>query len=166
MTTESPSLEVTSVSMKARAVLRHTNALPAIPIKVSWSGCRDRRLSLSLQSLVRRRKRARLPAALQACPRTLPRRALRVPKVQIKFARNPSLCATVQGTPSNGALVNFANCLNPTSPSAANQLFYAFNNGPIQLAGTNYCFDAGRSIYSWRTQKSPEFSARASFKAF
>jgi len=65
------------------------------------------------------------------------------PKVQIKWKTNPSLCATVQGTPANGTPVNMQNCFNPTSPSASSQLFYAINNGVIQLAGTNFCLDAG-----------------------
>ena len=29
------------------------------------------------------------------------------------------------------------------SPYAQYQAFYVFNNGPIQLAGTNFCLDAG-----------------------
>lgn len=70
------------------------------------------------------------------------------PRTQIKWKGNTNLCATVQGTAGNGTPVNLANCLNPTSPDAKNQLFYAFSNGVIQLAGTNFCLDAGEDPHN------------------
>ena len=48
------------------------------------------------------------------------------------------MCATVQGAYANGTPVNLAKCTN-----AGNQKFYEFQGGAIQLAGTNFCLDAG-----------------------
>ena len=61
------------------------------------------------------------------------------PVAHIKWKTDQTLCATVQGTPADGTAVALASCDN----SNPLQKFYTFDNGPIQLVGTNYCFDAG-----------------------
>ncbi|ORX38866.1 ricin B lectin domain-containing protein [Kockovaella imperatae] len=60
------------------------------------------------------------------------------PSTTISWNGNTGMCATVQGSFANGTPVNLAPCT-----KAANQMFYAFDGGAIQLAGTNYCLDAG-----------------------
>ena len=68
---------------------------------------------------------------------------------QLKWRSSNTLCATVQGTPADEALVALANCATSKSdPNYALQSFYYSQVGPIQLANTNFCFDAGQSIIS------------------
>lgn len=64
---------------------------------------------------------------------------------QIKWAKDgENLCATVMGgTPGNGAVVALSTCLAPGTEYYGLQLFQQTSNNFLQLAGTNFCLDAG-----------------------